>query len=670
MKQGILIVVLLLGQYFLAAQTMPPDTLASAEFSAQKEGKGLRFKASLPPLGQKAGAAKAFYRYHWEFGDGHFSTEESPYHEYTREGNYNALLCATNAYDDKNPPKDKKKDIYAPPGGMGINREIATAMTSSYQGIALKNNRDARPGETFIVTLSYQNRGKESTSGRLYLFYNEKVFKKGLFEYQEGRTHFGEQAVPPDYTLSDLPVEAPRWTGVYRTSSTGAALQVLSDDPPPPPPSGMVEKARSLYRDEQNWLFKDLAAGEKRNLFVTLRSTENMLKDTTALIHIQGIFIPDNPQLSAQDFTLEMKIVNSHDPNAISVSDIKVNYRNLTGNDLDYRVDFQNNGEGPAKQISIVITMPKGLKLGEMRPLEWYPKCPLCPKTPTTASCLDTSTTDGQLIFTFKNIALPGSRQKGMDYDSTKGFIRYRMEADKHMPKRTFKSQARIIFDKNPPIYTNYSQTRFKPGISPGPKFGYEFHPDTISGGNLFIGISLSPFKSWKIYPQLELLTGFQSPTELRATNSTQVYSDTLSLDFYTDSIVQTTQGGNRGYVSFEVPLLFRKNLCSWLGFGAGGSARVLLYNGTRQTTTRSAVQRYIIETVNPLTYLPFGDPVKYPPTTTLSSFRDTRLQYTLFADCTLGAVRAGPNLGLRAGYILGSGTPRFFLQASVEVKL
>ena len=56
----------------------------------------------------------------------------------------------------------------------------------------------------------------------------------------------------------------------------------------------------------------------------------------------------------------------------------------------------------------------------------------------------------------------------------------------------------------------------------------------------------------------------------------------------------------------------------------------------------------------------------------TVSSVRNytaTRTQYTVFADLTLGSVRAGPNLGIRAGGVLSGGF-RPFVQVSVEVKM
>jgi hypothetical protein len=43
-------------------------------------------------------------------------------------------------------------------------------------------------------------------------------------------------------------------------------------------------------------------------------------------------------------------------------------------------------------------------------------------------------------------------------------------------------------------------------------------------------------------------------------------------------------------------------------------------------------------------------------------------MYFTFFADLTLGSVRAGPNVGIRAGGILDGGV-KPFVQASLEYK-
>lgn len=70
-----------------------------------------------------------------------------------------------------------------------------------------------------------------------------------------------------------------------------------------------------------------MKTGETRNLFVSLKGTADMLRDTSAFIHLRGVFEPLDPGVPAEEFTLEIEIVNSHDPNLIAVSEHRVNFR-------------------------------------------------------------------------------------------------------------------------------------------------------------------------------------------------------------------------------------------------------------------------------------------------------------------------------------------------------
>ncbi|MBK6931294.1 MAG: hypothetical protein IPH12_10675 [Saprospirales bacterium] len=435
--------------------------------------------------------------------------------------------------------------------------------------------------------------------------------------------------------------------------------------PAPPTAEELLKTARQSYRAEQVWRFTQLRPGEKRNLFVTLQGTANMLKDTSAFIHLQGLFTPFDPAVPPEEYTLEIEIVSSHDPNLIAVSDSRVNYRHLGKQKLDYQVRFQNNGEGPATTVELTISLPKGLSIGKMRPLEWYPECPICADPPQPGSCLDTATTKDSLVFTFRNIYLPGSHQEGVaDYDSTKGFVRYRIETRKDMPKRAFSSQASIVFDKNKPVRTNFSKTRFKPGISPGLKAGYAFPPDSAGNGYMFLGASLSPYKSWRLYPQLELLTGVKGAADIPETShaDTFTYMPVPGQNLVVDSIVQVLQTGSRGFVSFEIPLLLRKNFTRFFGAGIGAGARIILHNGEDVLQVNRSLRRRRIDPP-----VVVGTEI-LPGLTETVNYRKTETLFSVFADLTLGSVRVGPNIGLRAGgYFQEDFHP--FVQVSVEWK-
>ncbi|MCC6459790.1 MAG: PKD domain-containing protein [Saprospiraceae bacterium] len=650
---------LLWSATLLAQSTTPAPR--EADFSVAADSQGTRFTAQMPALSQVAGAPEAFYTCFWEFGDGSFSFEENPTHRYRQPGNYTASLDLTNNYDDGKKPKKKRKSVLT--GGSGGGTTTAGVFQNQEQGLALKTNSQPKSGEALTCILSYRNRSALTTGGRLHLFFNEKKFPNAHFRYDTARTYFGELA-DNSYSLSDFPEATPGldWAALIGAHAGGAG-SLAPAEAPFAEVQAMLEQARRHYRQEQQWRFTELRPGEQRNIFVDLSGTAHMLKDTSAFIHLEGVFEPFDPMVAPERFELEIEIVSSHDPNAIFVSDNRVNYRLLKYKNLDYKVRFQNNGEGPAHTVALQIDIPEGLNLARMRPLDWYPECPICPPTPYNGSCLDTASSQDGLLFTFRNIYLPGSRQKGVtDKDSTKGFVTYRIEPESRMAKRSFHSRAQIVFDKNPPIFTNYSKTGFKPGLSPGFKVGHAFPPENSGDGYYFLGLSLSPYKSWKIYPQVELLTGLKG----RAALPDLVFRDSVILADATFKRVtyrDSSISAERRFVSFEVPFLLRKNFSRYWGLGIGASARLLLEDGEDKTRVR-VLRRF---------FGPAGTNVPPPEllrdTTTVTPYSATSTRFAAFAELRIGFVRAGPSLGIRAGAVLRKRQAEPFVQIALEMK-
>lgn len=670
----VLFAVCLSGSLFAQTPATPEREL---DFSVKTTGNNTVFTPVMPPLQQKPGAPKAYWSYFWEFGDGSFSREENPTHVYVREGDYTVSLDAIAHYDDGKKPKKKKKPVHG--GGasaLASNQLLPDVFDpKTRQMIAINSYSKPRAEEEITLVLSYRNMGAVTTDGRLHLFFNEKKYPAAHFSFSEIRAHHGELA---DMRTSQvLPTDnAPMfdWATISVEHSGGASLLLGSDFSPSTIIQEMLGNARGTYREEQAWRFNNLQAGEKRNVFISLNCTPNMLRDTNAFIHLEAVFAPFDPVVAPERFVYEIEIVGSHDPNAIAVSDNRINYRVVGNKELNYKIQFQNNGEGPASKVEVKVETPGGLKMQTMRPVAWYPKCPICPKTPTNTGCLDTMTLADGFLFTFRNIYLPGSRQKDVDQrDSTKGFVKYKIESGGDMPKLPFRSRARIVFDKNPPIFTNYTRTRFKVGISPGLKVGYGFHPDSIGQGAVLLGMSLSPYKSWRVYPQIEFLTGIQGRSEQpeiqtgtlvgTSTNGTAL----AKLDSF---LIDTFRLTTRGSVSLELPVLLRKNFNRFVGMGLGASARVIFENGeTKITDGRTTIDWELMDTANGVV-----DEVRTVESsenqTVTVAYRTTRFRYSVFADLTLGSVRAGPNLGIRAGYQLGGPKLQPFVQLSAELKL
>src|SRR5690554_6193291 len=67
------------------------DTFPSA-IEVVPMDRGYKFNPVIRPLIPIPGGRQAFYTYLWDFGDGQFSTEESPIHRYASPGEYDVSL--------------------------------------------------------------------------------------------------------------------------------------------------------------------------------------------------------------------------------------------------------------------------------------------------------------------------------------------------------------------------------------------------------------------------------------------------------------------------------------------------------------------------------------------------------------------------------------------------
>ena len=684
--KNIFLLFLLTAPIICQAQSAPVERIL--DFTTDIQGDHVQFVPVMPDLMQKPGAPEAYWSYFWEFGDGSFSKEENPVHVYQRQGDYMVSLDATAHYDNGKRSKRKKKAVNSTSRLAGTGTPMNDVFDpKTRQMVAMYSYSNPKPEEEITLVISYRNLGMVNTDGVLHLFYNEKKFPAAHFELTDARTHFGEtryigtsQVLPMDNADN----EAWAWLNPPPNGSlnsiweSNASSSIIIEQ--------LLQEARANYRDNAAWTFKNLQAGDKRNVFVSLACTPAMVSDTNAFIHLEAVFAPNDPLVAPEKFEYEIEIVSSHDPNAIAVSDNRVNYRIIGSKQLNYKVKFQNNGEGPASTVALTVDIPKGLQANAMKPLNWYPKCPICPDPPGTEGCLDTAYTEEGLLFTFRNIYLPGSRQDDVnDKDSTKGYVKYRIEADREMPKRAFKSRAKIVFDKNTPIYTNYTNTRFKMGKSPGLKFGVGFDKSLAelntseeskfwSPNNryLFIGASLSPYKSWRWYPQIELLAGFKGREELptvekQVLSLTQPNNGIAELDsILLDTILQSS----RGIVSFEVPVLIRRNFNKRFGVGLGASVRIILDGGEDKLEASRTTIDWEFEDL-PTVVVKTKKVTQGPVFTHFTSYKARRYKYSLFGDITLGSVRAGPNFGIRGGFVFAENeSAKPFLQLSAELKL
>lgn len=641
----------------------------SVDFRTLPEGESLRFEALTPPLQQIAGAPAAFYDYYWEFGDGQFSLEERPLHRYASPAPREALLLATGKYDNGKAPRSRKKTV-APPASTH-KQAVASASPSVLPNpsarIALRAVRNPRAGEESVWVMGYRGGRAGVGAGSLYLFFNQRDYKTRHFEFIEARTHHGEEAI------------APLWSAL-QSSPSPDGLASIAESPagagPYAPfytPDEALRQLRQVYRDSRAWRFSGHGAGDIRHIFLSLMATEAMIADTHAVIMASALWVGDGGG-ELERFDLEMEILASHDPNYIVALRKRAGFRRIGAREFGYKVRFQNTGEGPASKVAVTCRLPRGLDPSSLRLLDAYPACPPCAAVPAGQSCLDTARYADRVEFTFHNVYLPGTRQEGVsDRDSTKGLLRFALKPSSKVAKLPMPTRAYIVFDKNAPVFTNTSQSDFKPGFSPMPFAGWLLQPTAPRGGAPVFGLGAAPFRPWRKYLQFEImavLDGGVSEQLQRRNDSTAhaLFLTAFDIPAIVDSF-RTVVRQERIEASHSVwiaPFHLRKNVSDFVGIGAGA----LIGLQRRQSSVKTTVsERQMIYATD----LPLDTPrsklmlfkengLSYEPVLTDSD--RLYVGYGFFAEISLGAVRRGASLSLRPQWTQQAGKSALSLAA------
>lgn len=645
-----LVLLLFLTTFFSFSQTKVKDTVTrKATISFDKKGNLVSLKPETPPLNQIAGAPPASYSYFWELGDGSYSKAKEPKKVYKKKGDYKVNLAVTNNYDNGKPPSTRPKTVAITEITDDKSEDIASIETED--GFKIFNNREPVPEEEMIIVLSYQNLLDYVSSGKLYLFYNDKEFKNKNFELLETRTHFGEReiiengiaSVDDKNNSNENVASVDDYTYFKKSFSTEDENLDMT-----------LAESKALFSDVKILEFDALNAKETRNVFMSFKTTPDMIKDTSATVRMRGVYVPDRNYKNHKKKTLEMEIVTSHDPNKMSSNGTLINYRLVRLKTLNFKTRFQNDGEGPAKTIRLETDIPEMFDKKTLQIVDLYPKCPICPKNEVVNySCLDTIIKKDQIHFTFKNIYLPGSQQKNVkERDSTKGFVKYSLKFAKDFHKIKTKSKTSIFFDKNEPVITNYAVTRFKPGISIGAKAGYNYFPDQENPKSFFVGATISPYKSYRFYWQSEL---YFNHLETGGNNTTlplllQQFTPPILLSNGTLVDAAFTQTSSSSKLTRNlidiVPISLRYNINNYIGVGAGPQLSLIM----NETIENDFSKKYYAVNFgqnppipgNEITDLQESNSSK----TTSKNFSKT--QTSLFADVTFGFARIGPSVGIR----------------------
>ncbi|MBY0487779.1 MAG: outer membrane beta-barrel protein [Flavobacteriaceae bacterium] len=637
-----LLFIFILTTSFAFSQTKVKDTVTrKATIGYDKKGNQVSLKPQTPPLNQVAGAPPASYSYFWEFGDGSYSKAKEPKKVYKKKGEYKVNLVVTNNYDNGKPPTTRPKTVAVTEITDDKSDEIASIETEG--GFKVLNNREPVPDDEITVILSYENLLDYVASGKLYLFYNDKEFKKKNFDLVETRTHFGEKEIQEN-GIAVVDDKNNSYQNVA-SETNYLPLRFSKEDEDDQNLELTLAESKSLFTDSKVLEFDNMNAKETRNVFFTFKTTPEMLKDTSAVVKMRGVYVPDRNYKNHKKKTLEMEIVTSHDPNKMSSNATLINYRLVRFKTTNFKTRFQNDGKGPAKTIRLETDIPEMFDKKTLQIVDCYPKCPICPKGENvTYSCIDTIIKKDQIHFTFKNIYLPGSNQKNVtERDSTKGFVKYSLKFGKDFHKIKTKSKTSIFFDKNDPVITNYATTRFKMGISIGAKAGYNLYPNLNNSQSYFVAATICPYKSYRWYWQVELQNSLQ-----KYDSGKPIITDRqVDLSTPPNGIFQLERTYSKysfENVNLAIPILARYNINNFIGIGAGIQGNV---NISQKETFENTVVLYDSTTVNPAAITSTSQ------NATNESKSLQNFNGGLLLDATIGFARIGPSLGAR--YVMNS---------------
>ncbi|WP_228099052.1 PKD domain-containing protein [Pedobacter sp. MC2016-24] len=634
---------------------VPADTIP-AIVNYKIENNVVQFSSVLRPLRQIAGAPEPFYTYFWEFGDGQFSFEKEPQHVYPDSILYQARLFATNSYDDGKRPPTRPKPLKP-----GTSRPVLASnqqpdFFKSKGNIELKTNCMPKPSEDMMLVLGYRNKAENGTpalNGTIAILYNDKEFNKDNFELVEARLYNQEKKTSMDKYSTIAALKHGQSTPPFLASLNGPNQEDFNNIVVDEKGSALIKSSMEAFRKAEAWKFENLKTGQEKFLFLELKTTPEMIKDTNAVVKLTGMFIPDNPLVATEFFTMELQIVASHDPNKMMLRHSRMNYR-FTGKNrkLSYKVRFQNTGKGPAKKVDVGVAISGVLDKNSVQIIDSKPKLRSCDSAYANQSCLDTISTTDSLHFIFKNIYLPGLQQKGVnDPDSTMGFIEYKIGFKDKPKKLPFKSGAAIVFDKNEPIYTNRAAGRYKMGLSPGIIAGYGFpfgNGNTPYSGqkNLTFGLSLAPYAPHRYYWQVELYMSTFAEKEYHISHT---LGDGRLVPVMVDG---KQQEGRVKYADSSVrikvttinivPLQLRYNFNKYIGAGVG---TLVALDIDKQVSPAKETVYQIVNAAGVQTELSASQ------TYDKKSYRLKDFQNTFFADIQVGKVHVGPSLGFRYLY-------------------
>lgn len=674
MKKVILSLAMLLAYTIVNAQETSAPRTATYEYQkGTSSAIGTLYTFSikespelLPTYGKED---KARFEYYLEFGDGEYTRikdeNETVEHTYTKAGIRETLMRVTGIYDDGDDP-DARMDNFSP---LNVDITVANQPTRTENIIAngsieMEIHRTVngiRPEEENIIILKYRNTQMTSQSGKLLLFYNEKGRGETKRDYMQ---QFDLMGVPRIYSQAK--------DFVYEKYRVNGETQNLSEQklntffPNNHQAKAMVAEAQKRFKNYLLFNFDRLDPSRQSHIFISLKTDEKIGDINGKEVFIDAVFAPNvgTPEIT----TLELEVNMARDPNSIVVSEVRESFRGAEDKKLEYTVKFQNEADAPAKHVFVDIEVSEGLEVDKVKHLKNSFGVKRCTDK-KDVPCYDIDISQKDTIkFSFMRVSLPGLNDPEVKkYKQTVGWFKYEITYKEKLKKEPLSTRAHIRFKDDvktqSAVTTNLTTTRFKPGLSIGPKFGAEYNL-TDKELSYFIGAVASPYKSERFYYQPEIMLRYsrfecdsddegidrdrcklinevgnfeiEGPYEVMG-DSVQVFRDSIAFN-HSEWKVES-----RSFIVDIVPLQIRKDVGKVLSLGVGTDIGVVFQKNKIFRDTSTTTYKYIRLEQE---WYPYS--VNYDYSDGYSDENNIYINGSLFFDITVGSVKAGPALSIR----------------------
>lgn len=317
--------------------------------------------------------ALAEYKYFWDFGDGTYSFEDKPYHEYLTDGTFSAKVHLVKAYTS--PIKGLTlRTAQSSNGGTLTITTVGTDPTAEYDpndgykpptisegNIDMQTAFDLVPGylQTFILSLE-NTCGTPGTKEVIF------TYPKGMFAH-EGATFFANPDNPAETVQAEVPNNNPPESihAVYPIHSAEPNLRFRNGHSPGIPDT-------ILFNIE----FLD-GSVDPQHVFLNLYVSPFLPLDQDAIFNV-FLAACGNLRVSGSDDEsnhLEKRVPpkSSHDPNYKYVDDIspadksKLFISGSGPNKLVFRLAFQNEGSIPVRDVLVNDTLAKELDFNTIK---------------------------------------------------------------------------------------------------------------------------------------------------------------------------------------------------------------------------------------------------------------------------------------------------------------